>query len=199
MRLIVGRIASGDMTPSEAARRLRDGADWIMDQSGNGPSSSQIREVFEYWQTATGRPGTILTTDRRKKIKARLRARPVEALKHVIQWATHDDFFSDHDTIETLFRSDGKLEDYLSKSGWLQRTAKPGHQQTTREATPTVTTDDRPTMSLEDYLARHPEKEQEATAIRSILRFGHGSVSGGKPVSVGEILADGAEVNEEEI
>ena len=197
MREIADGVEAGSMKLETAVKRLRDGADWLeplADGDGGGPTSAQIREVFEHWKRETGRPKTILTDGRRQKIKARLRKRPVEALCHIISWATRHEFHSRHDTIGSLFLSDDRVEDYLSESGWLERAPKPVHVRRVPPREPTQMKLEPPPekpVSLADYLAEHPEYEAKSKALKSIMGFREGNTRlKREPASIGKIVSD---------
>lgn len=147
MAEVIAGVCSGTLGGAAAAARLREGAQWLVDADTNngsafalsgepepepaakgpmGPSKEEIEAVFQHWQTVTRRFRAHLTAGRRSTIRARLRdGFSVPQLCAVSSWAASDPWMTGendrserYDTVETLFRSQEKVEKYLEKAGW---------------------------------------------------------------------------------
>ena len=136
------RWATGKVQTAHAARKLREAAEHLegLDKPADGEQATMAlepppditpdaRKVFDYWRERTHREKAQYTPGRRQKIAARLEHSTVDDLKRVIDWAAAADFMQGHndrstryDTIETLFRSDEKVERYLEMAGPKQET-----------------------------------------------------------------------------
>lgn len=77
----------------------------------------EAREVFEHWQARLGSPRMTLTSDRRTRIRSRLKAKSVEDLKKAIDGVLNDphlmgqnDRGRAYTDFATIFKSDGYVE-----------------------------------------------------------------------------------------
>lgn len=84
-------------------------------------TDSAVREVFEHWQETSGHNRAKLTTDRRQKIRARLRTFSADELKEAIANACSDPFYQGdndrgtrYDWIETLLKNDAAVDRHLN-------------------------------------------------------------------------------------
>lgn len=139
MLAIVDGVMSGEISNEHAANRLKSGARWLAEttkteEAGIEPpkaserlmaSMDEVRDIFEYWQTATGRPKAKLDNKRVGIIRSALARFSAAQLKHIVKWASEDDFYGGlnergkrYDWIETLFRSVSRIEDLLERSAW---------------------------------------------------------------------------------
>lgn len=85
-------------------------------------SSSDIHEVFEYWQKQLGFEGRRLTQQRREKIQARLVDYSVDQLKRVIDYVKTDPWWrgqnerrTPYDDIINIFRNETRVDQFLHK------------------------------------------------------------------------------------
>jgi hypothetical protein len=128
----------GDTIDAEtAAKRLRQGADWLISRDfaldGNTESSpppenvpaADIQAVFDHWVRVTNRPRARLTAKRRKKIESRLREFSVTQLRAAIDVAASDPFWGGGgnrtgdriDTIERTLASTERVEEFVERAG----------------------------------------------------------------------------------
>lgn len=94
------------------------------------PEAAQMREVFAHWQTMTGYRRHGLTGPRRRLILSRLRAGyTVGQLRQIIDWAVTDRWMTGQHPdspgpflgLETLLRSNGRVDEYLIRSSHHSR------------------------------------------------------------------------------
>ena len=92
--------------------------------------AAQMRDVFAHWQTMTGYRRHGLTGPRRRLILSRLRAGyTVEQLRQIIDWAVTDRWMTGQHPdspgpflgLETLLRSNGRVDEYLIRSSRHER------------------------------------------------------------------------------
>lgn len=83
-------------------------------------SSQNVVEVFEFWQTTLDHPTARLTSEREKKIKARLKSYSVEQIKDAILGCSlsphhqgQNDRHQIYDDLELICRDDTHLEKFI--------------------------------------------------------------------------------------
>lgn len=86
--------------------------------------AAQVREVFEHWQVVMGYTKKSLTSERRAKIKSRLKVFSVADLKRTIDivsvdpwWRGENSNRKAYDDIVNIFRNDTRVENFLDNAG----------------------------------------------------------------------------------
>jgi len=110
------------------AKQLRRLADWVEGEQPKPavPSTSpEENEVFEHWQRVCDKPRAKFTSDRRAKVRARLRdGYTVEDIKRAIDGITTSSFHRGENEsgrefmgLELICQTGGKLEGFMGAAG----------------------------------------------------------------------------------
>lgn len=125
---LIARLCQGTITQIDTAKELdrlaRYSAGLTPVKSTETKSTAKEEdEVFEFWKKATGKTKYTFTTDRRLKIRARLKKHTVNEIKQAIEWICNEPFYAGenkdnkvYNDIELICRSDSKLEGYLDRA-----------------------------------------------------------------------------------
>lgn len=102
-------------------------------ETGGEISSSDVRDVFEYWQQKLGKQRAHLTDTRREKIKARLKdGTTLDEMRQAIDGCAGSEFHrsNGHTDLELILRSRDQVEKFIERgqvSGRPQSAAAKGH------------------------------------------------------------------------
>ena len=87
----------------------------------NGGSPEPVQELFEYWRDRSGHSHAKLTTERRAKIRARLKRFRPDELRRAIDGACANPFYTGdndrsqrYDFPETIFKNDAAVDRHMS-------------------------------------------------------------------------------------
>ena len=134
---ILAGFLAGQLEPSVVAERLRAAAKWLESAEDSksstpaagpgGPTPKEVRAVFDYWATRTGRANRnpVLSPQRSATIRARLaEGFSAAQLNAITDWCVTDPHYSGandrnkrYDWPETMFRSASRVEDLLERAG----------------------------------------------------------------------------------
>jgi len=139
MLRIVDAVIADAIDADTVAKRLRSGADWIVERNfdlGDAAPTAKpdvfddvddddVKAVFDHWTTVTKRPRARLTGGRRKKIRSRLKEFSVTQLRAAIDVAAADPFWGGEenrtnarqDQIERVLASTERVEGFVERAG----------------------------------------------------------------------------------